>query len=466
MSENNEEYWLKRKLADLARVYNFSESRIRMLKRDYNKAIQTIKKQLRQSDVKDYEEKRLKQLLASITKELDLLFELEEAYAVSALLKTFEDEFYHGIFNIQQAVGYGEGIYYLAPSTIEVAVSTAWSGASYSDRIWNHKKDLRKNVEDIIRQGVLLGHSNARMSKKLSERMGVSFRQAARLIRTETSYVANQATMESYKRMDVEEYEFLATLDLKTSDTCRHLDGKKYTRDKAQVGLNYPPMHPHCRSTTIPVVDEIEGIEEKRLAKDADGKYYEVPASMKYEQWYEQHVKPNPCFLAGEKKIKNVSSDKKQYEKYQEILGKNAPRTFDKFQEIKYNGGKEWDLFQDYTKSIKRGELTPLASFTLYKNTSKQIDDVLIGQITSNGIQITGKSKHFIARVIGSVEQKRNGVPVHQILDVLRNPSTKVTVPREAKNGMSQKFRYNDIEVSINPNTGNLIQVNPWKRGL
>ena len=57
MSQSNEEYWIRRKLADMARIYNSSESRIRMLKRDYTLAIKDIKKMLKDGNVKDYDKK-------------------------------------------------------------------------------------------------------------------------------------------------------------------------------------------------------------------------------------------------------------------------------------------------------------------------------------------------------------------------------------------------------------------------
>ena len=83
----------------------------------------------------------------------------------------------------------------------------------------------------------------------------------------------------------------------------------------------------------------------------------------------------------------------------------------------------------------------------------------LVGTVTSNGIEITGKSKHFIARVIGSVEQRRSGVPVDDILPALQNPD-KIEPVRHNNNGDSQRFIKNCV-VAVNPDTGILIQVNP-----
>lgn len=42
----------------------------------------------------------------------------------------------------------------------------------------------------------------------------------------------------------------------------------------------------------------------------------------------------------------NYTQDLKQYEKYKEVLGKEAPETFDKFRELKYNNSKEWSIKQ------------------------------------------------------------------------------------------------------------------------
>ncbi|HJA40813.1 MAG TPA: minor capsid protein [Firmicutes bacterium] len=407
---NNEEYWLKRRIADLARVYNFTEERIRMLKRDYNLAIKDIKKLLRDGNIEDYEKKRLKELQKHIEERLQTLFELEEAYIASALVHVFEEEYYHGIYNLNQLVGYATGTYYIAPDTVEAAITTAWSGASYSSRIWKRKKELGKNVEDILRKGIMMGYSNAKMAKQLSERMDASFRQAARLVRTETSYVANKATMEAYKELEVEEYEFLATLDLRTSETCRHMDGKTFPREKAQVGLNYPPLHPNCRSTTIPVVDDL-GFEESRIAKDADGKYYEVPASMKYEQWYEKYVKTNPRFLAEEKKIKNRYADEKQFVKYQEALGNHAPRTLEEFQEMKYNDVEKWNVLASHYRYKNMLDRRKIVDAKEKRSLPIVGEANSIADLVDNGIVKQRRQYDYIGKAKQDIDTSDHGQP-------------------------------------------------------
>lgn len=182
---------------------------------------------------------------------------------------------------------------------------------------------------------------------------------------------------------------------------------------------------------------------------------------LKYEQWKEI---PDSKYGKGKvdterKKAYNEKADRQQFERYKTLLGNNSPKKFVDFQKIKY--GEDWDAFKAYSKSIKTDELTPFADFDLYKEIGKEMDEKLVGKVTSNGVLITEKSKHSIARVIGSVEQRRNGVKVDDIVDALTSKDADVLPVREMSNGRSQKFSNGVVEVSINPDTGNIIQVNP-----
>ena len=130
---------------------------------------------------------------------------------------------------------------------------------------------------------------------------------------------------------------------------------------------------------------------------------------------------------------------------------------------MKYNDPKEWEEYKTYLSSIRSGELSALADFELYKNASLQINEKLVGITTSNSIKITGKSHHFIARVIGSVQQRRNGVAIEDIFEALTNKAATISPIKTSSDNRSQKFRLNKVEVSVNPDTGVLIQTNPCK---
>lgn len=119
--------------------------------------------------------------------------------------------------------------------------------------------------------------------------------------------------------------------------------------------------------------------------------------------------------------------------------------------------------FQSYADSVLSGELSPLVSFALYQNVSRETDKTLVGITTSNGLVITGKSDHFLARLIGSTEA-RDGADIGAALLALTSPEACVKPVRTREDGMrSQEFQYAGVEVTVNPDSGNLIQINPLK---
>lgn len=128
-----------------------------------------------------------------------------------------------------------------------------WSGKHYSQRLWGNTSDLAKRVQKAILDNVSLGASKDKLTAQLMNEFGKGYNEANRLARTETMYVVNQSQAESYKEAGVTQYEFLAELDEHTSEDCSDLNGDVFSFDDAVVGENYPPMHPNCRSTIIPV---------------------------------------------------------------------------------------------------------------------------------------------------------------------------------------------------------------------
>lgn len=83
--------------------------------------------------------------------------------------------------------------------------------------------------------------------------VGATVRDAETIARTSVNYIANRAHMELYREHDdvTMKYRYLATLDGRTSDICRALDGQTYEYGAGPT----PPQHPNCRSITEAVID-------------------------------------------------------------------------------------------------------------------------------------------------------------------------------------------------------------------
>lgn len=139
---------------------------------------------------------------------------------------------------------------------IKTVLDKPWSGANFSERLWSNTDKLAQTVKQEIVNGMIQGINLKTMTKRVSERFETAKKNdVERLLRTEVNYVLNQATLDGYKEAGIEKYEFSATLDNRTSQICSELHGNIFEIKNIAVGLNYPPMHPRCRSTTIPIID-------------------------------------------------------------------------------------------------------------------------------------------------------------------------------------------------------------------
>lgn len=377
----------------------------------------------------------------------------EELNGMQDLLgEVYSDGYYHAAYEIQKGLGFA---WELDPVKVEKILLRPWApdGMNFSKRIWGkHRPQLVSFLQTELAQSAIRGEPPQEVINKAAKKFKTARRNAANLIMTETAYFSSAAEQDCYKELGVEEYVIVATLDYKTSEICREMDGKAFKRSDYKIGTTAPPFHVRCRTVTAPYFNDEFTVDNMRAARDKDGKTYLVPANMSYKEWEKKYVKDV---------VKD--SDRKLYEKYKGILGNNIP-SLEKFKEIRYNN-LNWNEFKSYTSSIRSGELSALVDFNLYKNISREVSEKLLGIMTSNNILISGRSKHFIARVIGSVEQRRNGVQISDILDALTGGESEIFPAKQMKNNRSQKFRNKVVEVSVNPDTGNIIQVNPIHRG-
>ncbi len=227
---------------------------------------------------------RLEALQMQMRQHVELLTGKRQAGAEEVLGDIYKDGYYHSVFEVQRGTGLATTFSKLDKSQIEAVLSKPWApdGTNFSSRIWKDRDKLVHELQTVLTQGVIRGDAPDKMIKSLAQRMDVSRSAAARIIQTESAYFAGQSRMDSYKELGVNQYKFLATLDKRTSKICRQMDGKVFLLSEAQPGVNYPPLHAYCRSTTIP--DYVGNIKE-RAARDEDSKSEAVPGDITYPEW-------------------------------------------------------------------------------------------------------------------------------------------------------------------------------------
>nr|DAU21359.1 MAG TPA: minor capsid protein [Caudoviricetes sp.] len=135
---------------------------------------------------------------------------------------------------------------------VQNKLATNWSGQEFSERIWGQSQRTFNSIQKVIDQGLTGGWSVDRMSKELILRTGVAYSQAETLVRTETTFYNNLATLDTIKDLGGEYYEIVAVLDTRTSDICRHENKKIYPISEYKAGQTAPPFHVRCRSTIMP----------------------------------------------------------------------------------------------------------------------------------------------------------------------------------------------------------------------
>ena len=205
---------------------------------------------------------------------------LETAYKKSFLLVAYE---------IQQAAGVYQEVH--NPHHVAQLITKAWIGhENFISRFTKDKEKTLKELEVIFRQGYLNNIPPQQLAVQYAKRVGVSQTSAKRLVLTEMSNIYGQATADAYEANGVEEYEILATLDNRTSPICQNLDGQRFRVDEKQVGVNYPPFHPVCRTTTVPVINRFSTSSSKRWSKDENGVRHKVD-NMTYNEWSNKYLK-------------------------------------------------------------------------------------------------------------------------------------------------------------------------------
>lgn len=141
--------------------------------------------------------------------------------------------------------------------------------------------------------------------------------------------------------------------------------------------------------------------------------------------------------------------------------------TLDKLREAKYNNTIEYQMLMGYGKAVEKHDISPLVGFDLYQQTGADIHDTLVGQVTSTGVEIQSFATHFIDRVIGQTsdphEGMRQGVPITDVLDALKNPVDLGDVKTLSNEDVRQTFYGERAMVTISIRDHRLIQTNPQK---
>ncbi|PNG31539.1 phage minor head protein [Pseudomonas protegens] len=265
----------------------------------------SIRDRLTRSDLTEYNVKRLEALL----KEVDsLLLGIFDRYSAQLNLDLVDIANYEAEFeaaSLARSAPAGVSLDVAAPTV--AAVRTAVLTNPLSVRGTGGGKLLkafikgwttaeRERVTGTIRQGYFEGQTNFQIIRNIRGTKAAGYkdgilattsRNASTVVHTAIQHVSSQARMEVAKANTdiVSEVEMVATLDSKTSQTCRSIDKRRFPVHSGPR----PPFHPNCRTTFI-LITKLSEVFAKGATRASvgDGGPQQVSASLDYYQWLQQ----------------------------------------------------------------------------------------------------------------------------------------------------------------------------------
>ncbi|MDN6079559.1 MAG: minor capsid protein, partial [Lactococcus lactis] len=131
--------------------------------------------------------------------------------------------------------------------------------ASFSDKLWQYQFELKADIEKLLIRSVTGGINPKVLAPQLKRLMTEQGKlnatyNAQRLLVSETTRIQTAIQEESYKKADIEEYEYIA--EPSACPICGALNGKIFKLKDMSPGINAPNMHPFCRCSTAPHVDD------------------------------------------------------------------------------------------------------------------------------------------------------------------------------------------------------------------
>ena len=267
-------------------------------------------KQLENASLR-YRISRLEAMKVQMQHHAECLFASEADGMTKMLEEMYTEGYYRTAHMIETGFGVRHSFAKLDKNRIDKVIGKPWApdGKNFSQRIWGqHRPQLVNDLHNGLTQAIIRGDAPDELIEDISKKYNVAASKAGNLVMTESAYFGNASQQDCYAELGVEEQQFCATLDTRTSELCRSMDHKIVKSEDIVIGTNAPPLHCRCRSVMVPYFDDMEG--ETRIARDADGKTIHVPGDMTYDEWHDKYIKGTAADKPKRKKKAGAAGDK------------------------------------------------------------------------------------------------------------------------------------------------------------
>lgn len=306
---------------------------MRYAKGESNKAIKTLNRLRRDIQARllqeptEFQRNRLSVVLADIeqlwrqlsqdvTKQLELMVN-EFAPTEAAFIKKINDKVTVADFALPTDAALVASVN-LAP----MKISPNARAITINEAIKQFSNKKTKQTIQLITDGVTLGDTTKQIADKVAGLTNtIQRRQLDAVVHTAVMHTSSIARNETYKHNDevIDGWEWVATLDNKTSLVCAGNDGKVFPLNVVLL-----PAHYNCRSADIPhIKDEykIPGFDGDRPAIGADGVEH-VGANKTYGGWLKTQPKEFIDEALGVERSKLFRSGKIKIDQFTDPTGR------------------------------------------------------------------------------------------------------------------------------------------------
>lgn len=299
----------------------------------------SIRDRLLGQDLTDYTRSRLTRLLASTEGALHKIY---DDYQEQLNVNLIELAQYEAGFEARAMGGVIDGVEVVVPTDNQII--TAVMSRPLSVRGTDGGKLLEPFIKDwsakevqrtvgAIQQGFYEGQTTTQIVQAIRGTrkanysdgiLAITSRNARAVTHTAVQHASSQARQMTWERNPdlVQGVRWVSTLDTKTSQQCRSLDGRIFPVDKGPR----PPIHINCRSSTAPKLPAEfdifdEGATRASVGPNGGG---QVPAGQTYYDWLKQQPRAFVETAIGKQRAKLFLDGGLSAERFAELnLGRN-----------------------------------------------------------------------------------------------------------------------------------------------
>ena len=297
---------------------------------------------------------RSRGLFEQIGEQIKALGQKEQITFRQGLSNIYTDQFLRQVYDLGQSITVKANFNRLNPALIQKTLDYPWSGAMFSDRLWQDKERLGRNLRVGLTQSMILGEGIPQITDRINKGIDTARYNAERVARTETKRVTYCAHDDVYKDTGVEELRYRCANggDSRTCQYCRADNGKVFKRGEEPTLPRHPKLPSKMFSQSYkPLVEAFDkatpviGNKAKKLFEDF-AKECDIIYKEKQETFDTQHEKLKEQYRSG-------AIDWKKYNSLFKKLQKEVNEEADNKRRALFGGGVSG--LQDIYDAVSKG---------------------------------------------------------------------------------------------------------------